>query len=521
MIIFKNATFISCGIKNEIFHEMAVEKGRIVATGDNLRQQGMVVDLAGATVVPAFVDTHMHFQSYALFHDTVDVRDVKDFHELRALIEEYITKNPQAKIIPAFGCSAHIVREKRLPERADLDAITGLPLLIVKYDGHAAVANTALLKMMSDKVTADPGCDWATGWLYQNAFYYGVNECTAQIPPLKLLRSMSSAANELAKAGIGLVHAAEGVGYKNDMDITTINMIRYGLPQAYRVFFQTMSVEKVLKRKMPRIGGCFSLALDGCFGSEDAALNEPYSHDDRKRGVLFYEQDAVNRFLDEANRAGLQIAVHAIGDRAVDQALTGFEYALAAHPRHDHRHIIIHADLIPPAYQMRAARLGIAIALQPPFLDWPQEPPSYLTEILGDRAAELLPIKSLGQRGILLAAGSDAPCTLPAPLNSIHQVVNHPNPAERVDVLEALRLHTLYGAMLSFDEEKRGSLEAGKIADFITLSADPLSVPPAKLRDISVTATYLAGQKYREKGYGAVGLLRHSLYRRWFRREFC
>lgn len=521
MKLFKNATFISCGTENKIFTEMVVDNGRIVATGDNLSYRCNEVDLGGATVVPAFVDTHMHFESFALFHSTVDVRDARDFQDLGRMIKEYIAKNPDAKLIPAFGCSAHIVTEQRLPEREDLDQITDIPLMIVKYDGHAAVVNSTLLAMFSNQVTNDVGCDRESGWLYQNAFYYGVNEVTAQIPPLRLLKNMSAAANDLAKAGIGLIHTAEGVGYKNDMDITSINMIHWGLPQAFRVFFQTMDVSKVQKRNMSRIGGCFSLALDGCFGSEDAALQEPYSHDEGNRGVLFYDQATVDAFVDEANRAGLQIAVHAIGDRGVEQAIIAFERALAAYPRQDHRHIIIHADLIPPSYQQRVADLGLAIALQPPFLDWPQEPPQYLERILGERAEQLLPIRSMLERGILLAAGSDAPCTLPNPLLSIYLTVNHPNPAERIDVVEALRLHTLYGAMVSFDEQDRGSLEEGKIADFVLLSDNPLEVPPEDLWRIKVSDSYFAGQRYSDKVYGAVGLIGHSLSRRWREKSFC
>ncbi len=146
----------------------------------------------------------------------------------------------------------------------------------------------------------------------------------------------------------------EGVGYKNDMDIDTLLQARYALPQYFKVFFQTTDVDKVLRRGLRQIGGCFRLALDGCFGSEDAALSEGYSHDPANKGFLLYTQEEVNDFCIKANRAGLQIAMHAIGDAAVDQALTAYETALADSPRGDHRHIIIHADLIPDDMIARA-----------------------------------------------------------------------------------------------------------------------------------------------------------------------
>jgi predicted amidohydrolase YtcJ len=284
-----------------------------------------------------------------------------------------------------------------------------------------------------------------------------------------------------------------------------------GLPLDYTVFFQTLDVQKALRRKLSRIGGCFATALDGCFGSEDAALREPYSNNTGSRGVLFYEQDRVDAFVREANRAGLQVALHAIGDAAVEQAVHAFEAALADFPRTDHRHIVIHADLIPEPLLDRAARLGLCLAVQPAFLDWRQEPMEYLERILGDRADSLIPLKSMLDRGLTVAAGSDAPCTLPDPLAGIHAACNHPNPAERISVLDALRMHTSLAARLSFDEGKRGTLTEGKLADFVVLDANPLETPAERLRDIGVTGLYLKGKPFERKIRGPLDLLLGAL----------
>ena len=280
MRVFVNAIFHSCEEEDRVFTALAEEKGRVAWVGEEAElpprfQKAKRVDLGGRCAVPAFGDTHMHFESYALFGSTVDVREARDFAQMGELLRAYLERHPKAKFLPAYGCSAHTVAEKRLPRRQDLDRMVTVPLLIVKYDGHAAVANSALIAQFPPEVTGDPGFDPETGWLYQNAFYRGVNHITAQVPPLAVLGSMTDAAQRLAERGIGFVHTVEGVGYKNDIDIDTIRFTRYGLPQAFRVFFQTMEVEKVKKRGMERIGGCFSLALDGCFGSEDAALSRP------------------------------------------------------------------------------------------------------------------------------------------------------------------------------------------------------------------------------------------------------
>jgi len=515
MKAFINADFISCEARNRVFSVLIEDKGRIVYTGDDIPERfagAEKVDLAGGAVVPAFCDTHMHFESFALFGSTVDVRDAADFEDMGRMLREYAGRHRGVKLIPAYGCSAHTVKEGRLPDRADLDGMTGLPLLIVKYDGHAAVANSALIDQFPPQVRDDPGFDETTGWLYQNAFYLGVNFITAKIPILSVLRGMNDAGELLASRGIGFVHTVEGVGYKNDIDVDTMRFLRYGLSPSFRIYFQTMDVDKVVKRGMKGIGGCFSLALDGCFGSEDARLTEPYANDPQNLGFLAYTQEQVTEFCKKANRAGLQITMHAIGDAAVEQALNAYEAALADFPRKDCRHIIIHADLIPEALQERAAKLGLCVALQPNFLRWKQEPAEYLERILGARASEMLPLRSMLEKGILLSAGSDAPCTLPDPIEGIYNCCNHPDPEQSVSVLDALRMHTLYAAMTSHDERQRGSLREGLVADLAVLDGNPLEIEPAELRNIKVVDTYLAGKRFVPKKRGALGLVFRALH---------
>jgi len=461
MTVFTNADFISCEANNRNFSTMVVDKGRIVYTGNEIPAQYSKVEkinLGGKCVVPAFADTHIHFESYALFMSTLDVRDAVDFEDMGRMVKEYFKANPKVKFLPAFGCTAHTVKEKRLPERKDLDKMTDVPFMIVKYDGHACVANSAFINTMPEAVKKDPGFNAETGWMYQNAFYGGVNFMTSKVPPTKILDSIIRASDFMAKRGIALIHNVEGVGYKNDIDITTINFVSKGLPQAFRIFFQTMDTQKVVKRKFPRIGGCFRLALDGCFGSEDAALSLPYENDPNNKGFLLYTQEEVNEFCVRANRLGLQITMHAIGDVAVDQALTAYEAALNDFPRKDHRHIIIHADLIPEDMQVRAAKLGICIAVQPAFLYWKHEPAEYLEKIL-----------------------------------------------------DALRVHTSWAAYMSFDENERGSLQNGLIADFVVLSENPLKVPVDRIENIKVEDIYFSGAKYKKSVSGAAALVCKAL----------
>ena len=136
----------------------------------------------------------------------------------------------------------------------------------------------------------------------------------------------------------------------------------------------------------------------------------------------------------------------------------------------------------------------------------------YLQHILGDRIKNLIPLKSMLAAGLVIASGSDAPCTLPDPIASIYAACNHPNPQEAVSVLDALRMHTSTCARLSFDENKRGTLSDGKLADFVVLDKNPLQIPVAKLNELKVEALYLKGQKYAgQKNRSSAGLFLDSL----------
>ena len=204
-----------------------------------------------------------------------------------------------------------------------------------------------------------------------------------------------------------------------------------------------MDTSVATSRRIPRIGGCFECALDGCFGSHDAALHESYSDPEGGRGVLYYSDEKVIDFCRKANRLGLQIELHAIGDRAFDQAARAIKAALDDFLRTDHRHGIIH-DCLPTPEGIEICReYGIQMPVQSAFIGWRQEPDSYLEQILGEeRTAVLNPIGTFERNGIVVSFGSDAPCTSPDTILWMHKAVNHSNPSERVPVRSAVRMAT-------------------------------------------------------------------------------
>jgi predicted amidohydrolase YtcJ len=374
------------------------------------------------------------------------------------------------------------------------------------------VNNAAMLALLPSAVRTMRGYHADTGQPNQEAYFAATDFVTKKVSTIDLVKNTLGAFDRLARKGIGMIHTVEGIGFSNDLDVDLVRFIARGLsnPMSVRLFFQTMEVAKVLKRKLPRIGGCFATALDGCFGSVDAALREPYRSDQQNRGILFYAQETVHAFAKEANRAGLQIEMHAIGDAAFDQAVNALEAALKDYPREDHRHTVIHACLPTEEGLAKAARLGIGIAAQPAFIHWPLEPQDYLEDILGDRADRLNPLRTMLDHGIPVSGGSDAPCTLPDPIEGLYCACNHPAAGQSLSIPEALKLFTLNAAWMSFDEKQRGSLETGKIADMVVLNKNPLAMQPGDLRELRVENLLLKGKPY-QPGQGILSMLVRGL----------
>lgn len=509
---------VTCDARDTVARFLAEDRGRIEFVGDE-----PPAELAGAerialgerALLPAFADTHIHFSSYALFSGGLDVRAARNFDELAATLRDYLARHDD-KIVIGFGASRHSVVEKRLVSREELDAIEPKrPLFIVKYDGHACIVSSSLLAMLPPAIQELRGFHADTGELNQEACFAAIDFVTSRFPVTRLLRSMVRGFDRLAARGIGMMHAVEGVGFPRDLDVDLMRLVARGQSSGFqtRVFFQTLDPQKVLRRKLPRIGGCFATALDGCFGSEDAALLAPYSNDAGNRGVQFYSDAKLFEFAKKANRAGLQIEVHAIGDAAFEQAVRMLVAALADFPREDHRHTIIHACLPTEQGLDACARHKIGIALQPAFLDWPLEPLPYLESILGDRAQKISPLRDMLSRGVIMSGGSDAPCTLPDAIAGIHAACNHYVAGQSLPVQDALKLFTANAAWMSFDEKERGTLEKGKVADLVVLNRNPLSVPAAQLKKLQVVELLLGGRPYPD-GQSVPGVVFKGLFSR-------
>lgn len=494
---------ITVNQNNQVCKYLVENNGIIEYVGDNLpkRFQNIeVIDLENKALLPSFVDTHQHFASFSTFNAGLNVMEAGSNKEILEMIRNFVQKSRLGTLI-AFGASPYSVEEHCLISREELDMVCpDREIMVVKYDGHACIINSKLLKKLDQKINTLRGYHPDTGEMNQEAFFEVSNYITNSLSIPDLFKNMQMAVDFMASKGIGCVHTVSGVGFTGNLDITIEKIFAKSLNNGFqiRVFPQSLNIKVATSRRIPRIGGCFECALDGCFGSHDAALYDPYIDEIGGDGVLYYNNERIIDFCKKANQAGLQVEMHAIGDKAFDQACMALKAALDDFPRENHRHGIIH-DCLPTQEGIEICKkYHIQMLVQSAFIDWKQEPNEYLKSILGsERVEKLNPIRTYKDEGIVISFGSDAPCTSPDPILWIDRAVNNENKNEAISVEDAVRMCTYNGYFATFDENERGSLEKGKIADMVILTDNPYTVSKEQIKNIKVEQLYLKGQTYK------------------------
>ncbi len=503
---------------NDVVRYLVEDAGKIIYVGNDLPETysgAETIHLGDRALIPSFCDTHQHFASFSQFHAGLNVMECGTNEEILQNIKDFKPRCKE-KIMIAFGASPYSVEEKRLVSRQEIDSVCAeKPVFMVKYDGHACVVNSALLKLVDNKVKNLRGYHPDTGEMNQEAFFAVSDFITNSISIPTLIKNMKSAVDYQASKGIGMIHTVSGVGFPLNLDVTMEKLVAKSLQHGFqiRVFPQSLNTKVATIRHLPRIGGCFECALDGCFGSHDAAMNEPYVDEIGGNGVLYYSDEKVTEFCKAANRAGLQIEMHAIGDKAFDQATKALKAALDDYPRDDHRHGIIH-DCLPTEEGLEICRrYHIQLPMQIAFDSWRQEPSEYTESILGpERNSRLNPVRTFLDAGCIVSFGSDGPCTDPDPIMWLHKAVNHSNAKESVSVRDALRMCTYNGYYTTFDERDRGSLEKDKVADMVILSGNPYTTPSDHLKDLKVEKLILSGKEYRPQSKSVAGTVIRGMF---------
>jgi predicted amidohydrolase YtcJ len=453
-----------------------------------------VVDCAGAAIVPGFHDCHVHLTATGLLRGDRDLSSCNTIAAVLAKVAQLATGEP---MIYAGNFDDRLIAEKRMPARSELDAASaGKPVLISRIDGHSCVANAAALELLGVDV-ADHGVEKdengvPTGRVSGPVSYQAQYDFVRRLPTALLRRADRAAAEAALRAGITLVHnVIEGdASYEELQEIYIDNAV---LPIRVISKSCTTSVAKAKRLGGRLFGG--DIFVDGSIGSRTAALTHDYC-DARTRGRLYLAASDLAELFAEAADSGLSLGVHAIGDEAIEQALSAWErVAQARGSLAGLRPSVDHFEIARPDHIERAARLGIMLSMQPAFdYLWGGEGNMYEARLGSDRARSMNRFGSARRGGCTVCGGSDSPVTPFSALLGIHSGVNHHEPAERLSAEEMLRCYTCDAARLAFMEDECGTLSPGKLADFTLLEHQVDRVPPSAIKDIKVLATVVNGE---------------------------
>jgi len=496
-LVLVNANIVTMNGQQPHARAVAVRDGRIAAVGSledvrSFRDGSRTIDLNGKTILPGLIDSHVHFTSTGIKAMALDLSSVSSVAEAQEILLQAHRDSSARQFIYGMGINHYRLPQQKLPGLDDLDhAVPDRPIFILGATGHNALVNSACLKTLD--LPKQVMAFYADGCVRGEALSHTRRRMRSQFVRDHGLKTFQQKAADMAlKVGLTTVHALEGDDRPDDPDIVSLLEIAPGLPLRIVTWYQTLDIDSARKYGLKRIGGC--ILLDGDFGPHTAAMLQPYADQPGNSGVLYYTQAKINQFVEKAHLAGLQVAMHAVGDRAAEQALNAYERALEKWPKDDHRHRIEHFEIYDPALVQRVLKSGIHLGIQPPF-NHHFGGHNRLDTLLGPkRALRSDPLKSLLTDGIPAGGGSDSYVTPMNPVYSIHCAVNHSIPGEKLDVESAIRLYTLDNARLSFEENEKGSIETGKLADLTILDRNPTRIEPEAIKEIRVEMTVIGGE---------------------------
>ncbi len=446
-----------------------------------------VIDLAGAAVLPGFIDAHTHLINTGLTRIgfSVDLVGLPRAHVIAALATACRARGPGEWVI-GRGWDESGWSDHSYLSRAELDrASRRNPIIAVRVDGHLLTANTTALQFLPPSVPSDQA-DAHTGTVREDAMMVLLR---AGAPDeATMVDALHAAAHQAHTLGITSAHAMaappEWRPFMRTRGELDLHIILYPEVSALD-HLRTLGIESGFGDEWVHIGGV-KLFADGSVGAQTAAVREPYI--EGGHGTLIYSDDELRRLIATADAAGLQTAVHAIGDRAIEQVLRVHAQA-GTNP--ELRHRIEHFELPDEGQLVRAAKLGLCASMQPNFAaNWSGHGGMYETQLGPDRDRRIDPHRAVLAADIPLAFGSD--CMPLSPLYGIHAAVTAPHPGQRLPVAATIRAYTAAGAYLARMETKTGTLAPGMDADIVVLDSDPSAVPN-RISNITVMMTFVGG----------------------------
>ena len=526
--LYTNGTILTMDREQPEVDAVGVIGDTIVAVGmreeveRTLPRGYRAVDLAARTMVPGFNEAHNHMIGYGTTLRQIDagfpaVRSIQDIVEA---VRARASDTPSGQWIIGRGYDDNKLDEKRHPNRSDLDAATSEhPVLIVNGSGHLSAVNSMALQLAGvTRDTEDPvGGHFvrdehgeATGVLHETA----QEPIRRQVP----VPTVEDYVESLRRCNDAYV--ASGITSSQDAGSSTPDQIR-----AYQVAVErgvlklrtSMMIRENLLPQLTSLGiaqgfgshrlriGPIKMFIDGSLIGRTAAVTQPFLNDpsDNNLGLTMMPKEQFEDYVMQAHLAGYQIAVHAIGDRGIDWVLDAYEKALHVEPRTDHRHRIEHCGICRPDIIDRIERMGVIPVSQPVFIT--EYGDGFIRHLGMERVQLTYPFRSFLDRGIKLTFSSDCPVSSYVPMKSIQAAVTERTGSgasyaleEAVTVEEALEMYTVAGAYTTFEEDIKGRIKRGMLADFAILEEDPRSVDPMSLADLKVSETIIGGETVYE-----------------------
>jgi hypothetical protein len=497
-LIFHNVRVLTMEPSRPLAQAVAVAGDRLLAVGSEAwaaRRRGpqtRLVDGRGLTLLPGFIDAHCHLLSYAASLLSVDCspRAVRSIVDIQAALAAAAARTPEGRWLRAVGYDETDLAERRHPTRRDLDVATpGHPVRLVHRTGRACVLNSRALALVGlgpaseeppgGYMERDPDSGEPTGLLLE------MNDVVDPFVPALSYEDLSSGVRQAAQAflsqGVTALQDATATNGREEWDLFRRLMAEGHLPLSV-----TLMEGYSHLGKLPRADGALPLRR----GPVKVVITELGEE-------LHPAPEDLAEMVWRVHQAGRQVAIHAVGEAAVVAAAQALAGALGRRPRRDHRHRIEHCGVCPPALARRLATLGVLVVTQPSFVHHNGD--RYLRQVPAEDLPHLYPLRTLLDAGVPVAAGSDAPVAPPGALSGLVGAVRRRSsggaavaPGQAVSAAQALAMHTRAAAYAAFEEHRRGSLRAGKRADLVLLSGDPLSEPAVEA--LRVETAVLGGQ---------------------------
>ena len=493
--------------KMPIAGAMGVKDGKITYVGTRAEGEAMkvlsekVYDLKDRVLFPGFLDTHVHVMPSGILMKGCDVSGAKDIAEIQEMVRAYAKTVPEGEWVYATHFQDKKIKEKRLLNREELDAIsTRHPVFLYHNDCHPYAFNSMaidILGLSADKegVLSDE-TGRPNGMVVDPACADVGEQAFALLDDREFVEGFRRLENYAVQNGVTTIFAKEylfalkAILKERDTYKTTIKpMMRTpGGCEDHRDLDALLCDPDLAKETT------VCTFIDGAFDGWSASNFEPYEGQPDNFGILYNTEEELYRFLKKVHDHGMQYSCHAIGDYAIERFLDVTERILEESPRKDHRHRIEHFEM-PTKYQIkRAAKAGVALGMQPLLLEVCEGMDMEGYRIfVGDRVKRCSPYRSILDEGVLVGGGSDFSVTPMKPLHAIRIAMQHPVESERISLREGLEMYTVNAAKLGFLENRKGMLREGLDADFVVLEKNPYAVPTRELSDIKVAATVTGG----------------------------